>query len=129
MTLTRIALLTAVWAAVVLCTTPSIGAASPAANAPAPAPAGKPAEVSTVGTTAPVLTSAERLKLTRVEGERTARLARPGPAAKPAPTVPPAMLRPSSAFETRVPATGPRVRTKPIHSAREVEEREKGVRR
>ena len=129
MILTRLALPTALLAAVLLCSTPAAGAAPPTANTPASALTAKPAEVSTVGTTAPVLTTAERLKLAHLESERTARLARPGPAAGPAATVPPELLRRPLPFETRVPATGPRARTKPIQSAREIADREKGARR
>jgi hypothetical protein len=128
MSLVRIALPTAVCAAAILWFSPSAGAAPPAAevSAPAPpAPQGKPGEFSTVGTTAPVLTTAERLKLVLLEREWVARSVRPGAAAKRDAIVPPGFLRPSLPFETRVPATGPRVRTKPIQGAREIVEREK----
>ena len=128
MTLIRIALPTAACAAVLLCFTPGAGAAPPATHVPAAKPTAKPAEVSTVGTTAPVLTAAERQKLARLESERTARLARPGAAAGTAANMLPAALRPSVPFETRVPATGPRARTKPIQGVRESAEREKGAR-
>lgn len=128
MSLARIALPTAVWAAAVLWFSPPVGAAPPAAevSAPAPpAPQAKPAEFSTVGITAPVLTTAERLKLVLLEREWALRSVRPGGAAKPDAIVPPGFLRPSIPFETRIPATGPRLRTKPIQGAREIVEREK----
>ena len=88
-------------------------AAAPAAGVPAKAP-----EVSTVGITPAVLTAAERLKLAQ------ARAAVP---AKPKRIVPPALLLSIPPFETRVPATGPRDRTKPIQTAGEIAEREKGA--
>jgi hypothetical protein len=127
MSLARFALPAAAWAAFVLWITPVAAAAPPAANAPGPAPTGKPAEVSTVGTTPAVLTTAERRKFELLERGRMARAARPGAAAKPPLGIPPELLRKSTPHETRVPATGARVRTKPIQGAREIAEREKAA--
>ena len=96
----------------------------PAAPAPsvaptAPASAGKPAEVSTVGATPGDLTTAER-------AARAAREARAARSAQPGRALLPPGLRPSSEpYETRIPAVGPRNRTKPIQSAEEVTAREK----
>ena len=129
MFLSRITIHTAVWGTVVLALTSSAGGAAAGGTSTAPpatpvasVPAGKLPEVSTVGTTPPVLTIAERLKIARW---------RAAYGSMPKETVPPAFLQLQSipAFETRVPATGPRDRTKPVMSAREIAEREKGAAR
>ena len=123
MFLPRITIHAAALGAVVLALTSSAGGA--AAGGTSTAPPATPAasvkipEVSTVGTTPAVLTVAERLKLAQL-------LAANG--SRPKETIPPALLQPQSIppFETRSPATGPRDRTKPIMSAQEIAEREKG---
>lgn len=113
--------LTAAWAAIALWSTPA--AAGPVAR---PAPPEKPAEARTVGTTPQVLTTAERQKLALAGVARAARPSGSG-RAQPSPVfLGPEDRRRLPPMETRVPVSGPRARSKPIHGAPEVAEREKG---
>ncbi len=102
---TRMAVHAAAWTAVLLgCTAAAADAAPPST----PVQAVKPPEVSTVGTSPQFLTVAELRKRDQPHYVVSS---------KPTGLRAFEFLSPIPAFETRIPATGPRNRTKPIEIA------------